>query len=167
MPSHGRARLTAKNSSCIRLIRVRPASTRTASMPRARPSSSSRSAAAPIAAWSRMAIFKAPPPSAMKPDRYSRSVTLSHSASGSGVVVSTSTGRLQDKPDGVVVVMVAALVEQGQPLAALASGRAAEFEPVSLTRRGLGLWVEPQQVRHELLLRVVRGGGRQQRELIV
>src|SRR3954467_1371818 len=130
MPSQGSARLTAKNISCIRLTRVRPASTCAVSIPWAFPTLISCSAAALIAGSSRMATFTDAPPPGTKPDRYSRSMTVSHSATGSGAVVSTSIGRLQDEADGVIVVLLAGLVEYGQALAALASGRAAKFEPM-------------------------------------
>src|SRR5690349_19316375 len=144
----------------MRWIRVWPASTATVSIPCRCPSRASCSAALKLAASSRMASFTAAPPAGRNSARYSRSTRDSHSASGSGGVLSTSIGRIQDKTDCVVVVLFAGLVEQGEPLAALPPGGAGELEPPPRAVGRVRLPIQPQQVGYELLQRIVGAGGR-------
>src|SRR5271166_5498350 len=120
-----------------------------------------------MAASSRMANFTAAPPAGRNSARYSRSITDSQSASGSGGVVSTSIGWFQDEANGVVVVLLAGFVEQGQPFATLPPGGPTEFEAASVAVRRVGLPVQPQQVGDEFLLRIVSAGGRQQSQQIM
>src|SRR6476646_2400813 len=135
-------------------MRVRSAVTGTVSMACACPSRTRCSTAVPTTSSSRMANFTAAPPAGTNSVRYSRSTTDSHSASGSGSVVRTSIGRFHDEADGVVVVLLACLIEQGQPPSTLAPSRPAEFEAASAAVGRVGLPIQTQQVGDELLLRI-------------
>ena len=63
--------------------------------------------------------------------------------------------------------LFAGLVEQGQPLAALAPGGPGEFEAMPVASRCIGLPVQPQQVGDKFLLWIVGTGGGQQGQQIM
>src|SRR5882757_3379742 len=119
------------------------------------------------AASSPITNFAAAPPARRKSLKYSRSITGSQSFGCNGSVRISSIAWVRDEPHGVVVVLRAGLVEQGQAFCSLGAGGAAQFETVAAAGAGIGGAVEPQQVDQELLDWIIDCGGRQQRQYVV